>query len=563
MKRRIIIFNTITILFALLILTSSFIALVNVNEIEKTKGLLSSYNKIMTLNPDFTDENLENFKVSGIKVRFTLVDKMGNVLFDSNNKELSNHLDREEIAKAIETGESSVTRFSKTEGVNLVYYASNLNKDIIIRSAVPLSTIKVFTSGYLKYYVLVILLVVLLSLGLSLKLVRAIIYPVRELEAVTGKIASGDFNRRAKIHTNDEIGSLAHTFNNMADQLQVRISDSLDKQNKLESILESMESGVIAIDKQEKIMLINPYAKKVFGLNEDIIGKNISEDIIDYDFINFIKDTPEIETIEVKILHPIERELRIKKAPIINSIKLPIGTVIVVQDITDIKRLENMRSQFVANVSHELRTPLTSIKGFAETLKYVKEEETKNKFLDIIDKEADRLTRLINDILVLSNIENNNRILEVEFDPNEVITDVINMVSGQAVIKDTKIESFNNHKGLLVGDRDKFFQLILNLVENAVKYSGEGSNVVVKTYNAKEYMYIEVIDNGLGIPKEDLPRIFERFYRVDKSRAKGGTGLGLAIVKHIVKIFNGEIYVESSVGIGTKFTVKIRKIYQT
>ncbi|MEG1286516.1 MAG: ATP-binding protein [Clostridium sp.] len=561
MKKRIIIFNTITILFALLILTSSFIALVNLNEIDKTKGLLASYNKIITLNPDFSDENLENFKVSDITVRFTVVDKQGNVIFDSNNKYLSNHLDREEIFKAIENGEASVTRFSKTEGVNLVYYASKLNDDLVIRSAVPLSTIKVFTSGYLKYYFLVIILVVLLTLGLSLKLVRAIIYPVKELEAVTGKIANGDFNRRAKIHTDDEIGSLAHTFNNMADQLQVRISDSLDKQNKLESILESMESGVIAIDKQEKIMLINPYAKKVFGLNENIIGKNISEDIIDYDFINFIKDSPEIETIEVKILHPIERELRIKKAPIINSIKLPIGTVIVVQDITDIKRLENMRSQFVANVSHELRTPLTSIKGFAETLKYVKEEETKNKFLDIIDKEADRLTRLINDILVLSNIENNNRILEVEFDPNEVIVDVINMVSGQASDKETKIECFNEHKGLLVGDRDKFFQLILNLVENAIKYSGEGSKVSIKSYNVKEYMYIEVVDNGIGIPKEDLPRIFERFYRVDKSRAKGGTGLGLAIVKHIVKIFNGEIYVESNINSGTKFTVKIKKLY--
>ncbi len=173
--------------------------------------------------------------------------------------------------------------------------------------------------------------------------------------------------------------------------LQVRISDSLDKQNKLESILESMESGVIAVDKQEKIMLINPYAKRVFGLNKNIIGKNIGEYIIDYDLIKFIKDTPEIETVEIKILHPFERELRIKKAPIINSIKLPIGTVIAVQDITDIKRLENMRSQFVANVSHELRTPLTSIKGFAETLKYVKDDETKNKFLDIIDKEAEGL----------------------------------------------------------------------------------------------------------------------------------------------------------------------------
>lgn len=559
MKKRIIVFNIITVLFALLILTSSFIALVNANEIEKTKSLLSSYNKIVTSNLNFAEENLENFKVSGIQVRFTIVDEKGDVVFDSSGKELGNHLDREEIIKAMEKGEASVTRFSKTAGVNLVYYASKLNENLIIRSSVPLSTIKVFTSGYLKYYILVISLVMLLSLALSLKLVRAIIYPVKELEKVTGKIARGDFNRRAKIHTNDEIGSLAHTFNNMADQLQVRISDSLDKQNKLESILESMESGVIAIDKNSDVMLINPYAKRVFGLNKDIIGKNIGKYIIDYDFINFIKDTPEIETVEVKILHPVERELRIKKAPIINSIKLPIGTVIVVQDITDIKRLENMRSQFVTNVSHELKTPLTSIKGFAETLKYVKEEDTKNKFLDIIDKEADRLTRLINDILVLSSLENNTRVLEADFDPNEVIVDVINMVSGQATLKKTKIENVNYHKGLLVGDRDKFFQLILNLVENAVKYSGEGSNIIVKSYNVKEYMYVEVIDNGPGIPKEDLPRVFERFYRVDKSRAKGGTGLGLAIVKHIVKIFNGEIYVDSNIGVGTKFTVKIKK----
>lgn len=561
MKKRIIIFNIIIVLFALVILTSSFVALVNVNEIERTKGLLSSYNEIMILNQNFTDENLDNFKVNDIKVRFTLVDKKGDVIFDSSNEKLENHLDREEIIEAIEKGNSSVTRFSKTEGMNLVYYATKLSDDVIIRSAVPLSTVRVFAPGFLKYYIICIILVILLALALSLKLVRAIIYPVKELETVTGKIANGDFNRRAKIHTKDEIGSLAHTFNNMADQLQVRISDSLDKQNKLESILESMESGVIAIDNQEKIILINPYAKKVFGLNKDIIGRDICEYIIDYDFIDFIRNTQEIETVEVRILHPIERELRIKKAPIINSIKLPIGTVIVVQDITDIKRLENMRSQFVANVSHELRTPLTSIKGFAETLKYVKEEDTKNKFLDIIDKEADRLTRLINDILVLSNLENNTTVLEADFDPNEIITDVINVVSGQASSKKTSIEFVNTHKGLLVGDRDKFFQLILNLVENAIKYSGEGSSVVVKSYNVKDYIYIEVIDNGFGIPKEDLPRIFERFYRVDKSRAKGGTGLGLAIVKHIVKIFNGEIFVDSKVGIGTKFTVKIKKTY--
>lgn len=562
MKKRIIIFNIITVLFSLLILTSSFIALVNVNEIEKTKSLLSSYNKIMVHNPDFSEENLENFMVSGIKVRFTVVDREGNVTFDSLNQELPNHLGREEINGAIKNGEASATRFSKTEGINLVYFANWLNDDVIIRSAVPLSTVKVFTSEYLKYYVLIIMLVLILSLGLSLKLVRAIIYPVKELEKVTAKIARGDFNRRAKIHTNDEIGSLAHTFNNMADQLQVRISDSLDKQNKLEAILESMESGVIAIDKQKKIMLINPYAQRVFGLKKDIIGKNIGEYIIDYDFINFMKNIPEIETIEVKILHPLERELRIKKAPIINGIKLQIGTVIVVQDITDIKRLESMRSQFVANVSHELRTPLTSIKGFAETLKYVKEEETKNKFLGIIEKEADRLTRLINDILILSNLENTTSLVETEFDTNEVIAEVINVVSGQALRKETTIETISDFKGMLLGNRDKFFQLILNLIENAIKYSGKGSHVIVKSYSVNSYIYIEVIDNGFGIPKKDLPRIFERFYRVDKSRAKGGTGLGLAIVKHIVKILNGEIYVDSNLGVGTKFTVKMKKVYR-
>ncbi|MGL5084205.1 MAG: ATP-binding protein [Clostridium sp.] len=561
MKKRIIIFNTITVLFALIILTSSFIALVNVNEIEKTKGLLASYNKIMELNPNFTDKNLDNFKVSDIKVRFTLVDKNGDVIFDNYNSELENHAGREEIIEARKNGEASITRFSKTDGMNLVYYASKLHDDVIIRSAVPLSTVKVFTTTYFEYYIIVIIFVVLLSLALSLKLVRAIIYPVKELELVTTKIANGDFNRRAKIHTDDEIGSLAHTFNNMADQLQVRISDSLDKQNKLEAVLESMESGVIAIDKQDKIMILNPYAKRVFGLSKDIIGKNIGECIIDYDFINFIKNTTEIETVEVKILHPIERELRIKKAPLINSIKLPIGTVVVVQDITDIKRLENMRSQFVANVSHELKTPLTSIKGFAETLKYVKEEDTKNKFLDIIDKEADRLTRLINDILALSNIECNNNVVEFEFDPNEVIIDVINVVLGQALLKNIKVENVITNRSMLIGDRDKFFQLMLNLVENAIKYSGEDSVVIVKSYNVKDYIYFEVVDNGFGIPKEDLSRIFERFYRVDKSRAKGGTGLGLAIVKHIVKVFNGDIYVDSKIGVGTKFTIKIRKIY--
>lgn len=560
MKKRILASSLITVIFALIVVTCSFIALVNVKEIEKTKEILSTYNDIIIKNDNFKEEDLKNFTINKTKVRFTIVDKEGNVLKDTDNNDLENHLNREEIEDAFKNGKASTTRFSNTQGVNLVYYATKINENTVIRSSVPLSNVRLFSEGYIKYYFIIIVFVILLSLGLSLKLVRAIIYPVKELEIATNKIANGDYSRRVKIATNDEIGSLANTFNNMAEQLQSRILDSSDKQNKLEAILESMESGVIAVDNKQKVILINPYAKNLFGINKDIIGENISEYIIDYDIISFMRNVPEIETKEIKLMHPIPRELRIKKAPIINSRKLPIGIVVTVLDITDIKRLENMRSQFVANVSHELKTPLTSIKGFAETLKYVDDNNTRNKFLDIIDKEAERLTTLINDILILSNIENSNKMKDEEFNPSQVIEDVINMFTNNFHNKEIKISFDDKGANTLIGDRDKFYQMMLNLVENAIKYSQDNVKINIRTYESKNYAYIEIKDNGIGIPKEDLPRIFERFYRVDKSRSsKGGTGLGLAIVKHIVKMFNGDIYVESVLNKGTKFTIKIRK----
>ncbi|WP_300696824.1 ATP-binding protein, partial [uncultured Clostridium sp.] len=326
----------------------------------------------------------------------------------------------------------------------------------------------------------------------------------------------------------------------------------------LEAILESMESGVIAVDNNEKIILSNPYSKRLFDLEGDVIGKKISACIIDYDLINFIREVPDIGSREIKLFHPVEREIRVKKAPIISEGKSQIGIVITLQDITDIKRLENMRSEFVANVSHELKTPLTSIKGFSETLRYVDDFETKNKFLNIIDKEAERLTNLISDILVLSNIENLNRMDNGKFKPREVIENIIDIVKREADKKQINIEFINEFDGNIVGSKDKFHQLALNLIENAIKYSNENGNVKIITTSNKEYFIFKVIDDGIGIPKNDIPRIFERFYRVDKSRSTRGTGLGLAIVKHIVKLFNGDITVDSEVGVGSSFTVKIK-----
>lgn len=557
MKKRIITSVVITVIFALIIVTSSFIVLVNINTINDAKEALAIYNLSLSKG-DYGNEDLSIYKFKGNSVRFTIVNRDGEVIFDSERSILDNHKDRQEIIDAFNNGTGTSVRFSKTLSVDMVYYATKINEDVVIRSSVPVNNIKVFTLGTLKYYIAIVIVVFLLSLTLAVKLVKIIVYPIKELEKVTAKIANGNLNKRAIIGNYDEIGLLAQTFNNMADQLETKINDSLDKQNKLEAILESMESGVIALDNNEKIILSNPYSKKIFDLQGDVIGKKISSCVIDYDLINFIRELPDINTKEIKLFHPIEREIRVKKAPIISESKNQIGIVIAIQDITDIKRLENMRSEFVANVSHELKTPLTSIKGFSETLRYVDDSETKNKFLNIIDKEAERLTNLINDILILSNIENLHKMENDNFRPKEVIENIIDIMRKQAEKKQVKIEFINEFSDEIVGSKDKFHQLALNLIENAIKYSNENGNVKILITSNNGYFIFKISDDGIGIPRNDIPRIFERFYRVDKSRSTRGTGLGLAIVKHIVKLFNGDITVQSKLGVGSVFTVRIK-----
>lgn len=559
MKKKIITLVVITVIFALVIVTSCFIGLVNISTIKDAKETLAIYNECVA-REDYKDSKLLSlYKFKDNLVRFTVINKEGEVIFDNEIAKLDNHNNRQEIIDAFKNGSGSSVRYSASLSTSMVYVATKIDDNTVIRSSVPVNNIRVFTSGTLKYYIAIILLVFVLSLFLAVKLVKIIVYPINELQKVTSKIENGDLNKRAIIYNYDEIGFLAQTFNNIADQLEIRIIDSLDKKNKLEAILESMESGVIAIDNNENIILINSYSQKLFDLKEDNIGKKISDCIIDYDLINFIREIPEIGTKEVKLFHPIERELRVKKSPIINYLNNSIGIVITVQDITDIKRLENMRSEFVANVSHELKTPLTSIKGFSETLRYVDDSETKNKFLDIIDKESERLTNLINDILILSNIENIHKMESEYFNPGDVIENVLDMVKSQAYKKSIIIKYNDCFNSEILGSKDKFHQLAVNLIENAIKYSNENGVVKIDLTLEEQYFVFKVKDNGIGIPKNDIPRIFERFYRVDKSRSTRGTGLGLAIVKHIVKLFNGEISVKSKVGRGSTFTVKIKK----
>ena len=559
MKKKIIITIIITIVFSLVLATTSFLTIFNVENMRKVKSNLKNYAEYIVRN-NYEDINeVKGIKLDNTTIRCTYINSDGQVIYDTLGEVDENHLNRIEVKEALKYGEAYAVRNSTTDNEKLVYYAKKLDNGNILRLSVSFKSISYFNFYKLGYSLIIGILIFVFTFIISMKLVRTIMKPVNELEEVTSRIARGDLHIRAKAKTNDELGTLGKTFNNMADQLQSKMNEVMDKQNRLESIVKSMESGVIAVDLSGNIIIINPYAKRIFGIKDDITGEKIYDYIKDFDINYFLNEEEEIAK-EIKILHPAERELKIKKAFILSG-REKIGKVIAGQDISDIKRLENMRSQFVANVTHELKTPLTSIKGFAETLKYVEDEKTREKFLDIIDNEAERLSRLISDILVLSKIESSTTTDDEDFMPYIVIDEVISIVKNMAESKNISLIVEKSEKDIkLHGDKDKFLQLVLNLVENGIKYSNEGSTVKVRSFIKKGDYILEVEDNGIGIPKEDMPRIFERFYRVDKSRKGGGTGLGLAIVKHIVKIFNGEISIESELNKGSIFTVTIKNI---
>lgn len=568
MKKKLMTSILITIVISLSIITTLYMTIVNYQSEKNIQNSLKENNILVS---NMLENNLVNDKEKYFKsykntdYRVTLINPNGKVIYDSDMKPeyMENHSNRKEIIEAKKYGHSHTTRISDTTNKTMVYYTSVLSNGYILRSSMSIGVITGFEGEYLKYYIFVLILVFLIAVIISSKLSYVIVKPIKDLEFITSRVANGELERRVVIISNDEIGQLAKTFNNMADKLQYTIRDSIEKQTKLESVLESMDSGVIAVDKKNQVIIINSYAKKIFGIDKDIIGENLLDCIIEYELDDIFNSN--IDKKEIEILWPKRKILKVKTTDIINYNER-IGTVAVVHDITDIRKLENMRTQFVANVSHELKTPLTSIKGFAETLKYVEDAETKEKFLDIINDESDRLTRLISDILILSDLEQHKEIIDCgEFELGNVIEDVYNLMKNIALLKEIDVKVLNKSYVQIHGNVDKFKQMLINLIDNAIKYSEKGDKVYIgsKVEDDKCVLWIE--DTGPGIPKAHINRIFERFYRVDnaRSRSRGGTGLGLAIVKHIVISFHGEIYVESELDKGTKFTVKIPLIERT
>ncbi|MBC8061738.1 MAG: HAMP domain-containing protein [Clostridiaceae bacterium] len=561
MRRKLMIAIMGTVVLSIILITILFTVVVDFeHELIIKQTLKDNNQKVINLIHSNNIVNLKSFfenDLKGTATRITYINNLGNVIYDSeaNTDNMENHNNRPEVKEAREKGIGSSIRYSESVKTNMMYFATVFHEDNIIRSSMAMKEISSFESSFFKYYLVILFVVLIISILISYKLINLMIRPIKDLENVTSEIAQGDLNKRARVTSSDEIGHLGNTFNEMADKLQNTINTSLEQHNRLEAILTSMDSGIIAVDKNKKIIMINPYAEKIFDIISNVIGENFLDIIrdheLEYIFSHENYDTKESATISFR-----GKTLRLRTADIIDG-GVQMGTVAVIQDITDLRKLENMRSQFVANVSHELKTPLTSIKGFAETLKDVEDQQIREKFLNIINDEAERLTRLINDILILSDIEQHREEKIENLNVKDIIADVYYLMKNTAVSKNISLSIISDRSIQIVGNSDRLKQMLINLVDNAIKYSENGDCVFIGCEEKDNNCIIWVEDTGFGIPEKHISRLFERFYRVDKarSRSKGGTGLGLAIVKHIVLSFGGSIEVKSTVGEGSKFIV--------
>lgn len=556
MRRRTVTSFIIAIAFIVMFMTAAFLLIADLQNTDNIKEKLAETTLILANYIESGNPDLERiFESVPENTRITYISSSGDILYDSLKDDISeNHLGRKEIMEASKGAAGTDIRVSASIGIRMVYSALMLEDGSFIRSAYPFSNFSL-SGNYIKYLATALFLVVLASTIIILRLSGFLLEPIEELSFATDRIARGELSRRVELKQDEELARLSRNFNNMAERLETTIVESLEKQNRLEAILKSMDSGVIALDNNGNIIMMNPFSKQLFSVRGDTLGMNIGNLPNLSSVYEYLCSDEKVASIRT----PEGKDLKMKKADILGERMNKVGVVIVIQDITDIKRLENLRSQFVANVSHELKTPLTSIKGFSETLRYVNDEKTRIKFLDIINEEAERLTRLINDILSLSSLEQNREIKVEEIDTVEETRRICDMLHQMAVAKSIELTLTASGNPILMGDRDNFNQMVINLVDNAIKYTEPNGKVKVRIEKSGGNLILSVKDTGIGIPEEHIPRLFERFYRVDKSRdrAKGGTGLGLAIVKHIVLSMKGEIKVESEIGRGTTFTVSI------
>jgi len=500
-------------------------------------------------------------KIGGrINTRITVIDLEGTVLADSERdpKSMENHKTRPEVIQALKNSFGTSLRFSTTVEEEMLYMALPIQTNGTILGVLRVSLFLTSINSLLNdlkmsiiYIAIVIIVICLLGAGFFS---RSLSRPIRQLVSFSHRVASGDFSVRASLKNNGELKELADSLNHMTEQMKTLFTELSSQKEELDSIISSLPEGLLLLDEKGRILLSNESFDKI--VRQDLVkGRFYWEVIRETMFGELVRKVVEKKrnSAEEIILNG---KIFLCSATLLESRK---EIIVVLHDITQAKNLEKMKKDFVVNVSHELRTPLTAMKAFVETL----EEEIDGKkrhYVDVIKRHTDRLINIVGDLLLLSELEGKGTELEIEeVKVKDLIKDIVPMFQPKLREKNLALRlEVDNNLPSIKADPFKLEQMFINLIDNAIKYTDKGK-IRLSVKKTEKKIRIEIEDTGIGVSEEQLPRIFERFYVVDKSRSKklGGTGLGLSIAKHIVLLHNGSIEVESSPGSGTKFSITL------
>ncbi|MBU2646293.1 HAMP domain-containing protein [bacterium] len=508
-----------------------------------------------------------------VSTRITVVLPDGTVVADSdeNPAYMDNHRNRLEIDAALAGNTGSSLRFSGTLSQNMMYVAIPVKRDndiaVVLRTSVPVTSVEQELDLLQRDRILWGITTALIASLIALILTRRISRPIEEIKKGAEHFARGDLNYHLPLPDTLELAVLADSMNHMAAELDSRIRTIVSQRNEYEAVLASMIEGVIAVDTGEKILSINQAAMNMLRIETvGLKNRSLLEMVRNAELqkmVNHTLQTGQPQEKDIALHQGGELILNLKCRPLQNAAEENIGALVVLNDVTRLRLLEDMRKDLVANVSHELKTPLTTIKGFVETLlngSMTDDPDKSGRFLEIINKHVDRLTAIIEDLLSLARIERLNEQEKISYEQHaihEVVRNALQLIRSKAEKKGITL-SVTCDTGLKAAiDVTLLEQALVNLLDNAVIYSGEKSEVRIEAGMDKTEIQIRVIDNGPGIQKKDLPRLFERFYRAEKARSRdlGGTGLGLSIVKHIIQLHGGRVTVDTVLGKGSTFTL--------
>ena len=541
------------------------------NKLELSVKMLREILRENLVNGDTRGTQAEAKKMAAeTSARITVIDPDGTVIADSDENPglMENHLGRPEIKTALTGKVGRDIHYSRTLKVNMLYVAMPVEEKGkilgIIRVSEPLSYAEAGIRHIRKIILVAVLIGLLVAFCLSFVTSSSFVKPLLKMKDTAEEIAKGEYHHKLEIDSSDELGNLAASFNILSEEVQKKIAEITEDRNKLLAILAGMVEGVIVVDSSDRILISNRSFSDMFRIPlGGIEGRPYRDVIKSGEICGIISGS-------IKSMEPVRKEISINDAGRVFLIQISdivsaggkfLGIVAVFHDITQIKKLERLRSEFVANVSHEIKTPVTAISGAVETLLggAMRDETEAKEFLEMILSHSVRLNNIVNDLLVLSKIESEEIKMDIApADIKSIVGNVVKLLAENIGSKKQKIK-IDIPDGLpsIPADEKKLEQVFLNLLDNAVKFTPENGEIAVRAEDAKDAVKIEISDTGIGIPAEHIGRIFERFYRVDtaRSREMGGTGLGLSIVKHIVNLHKGRITVESRLGKGSTFTV--------